>query len=204
MRRGFSLGRHKSLLISIHAPTWGATSRKVCGIWRNSISIHAPTWGATVSRHWGQVKICEISIHAPTWGATIDSDQPPAAHIISIHAPTWGATSAFALKRSFIKISIHAPTWGATWSPTPERSGKAFQSTHPRGVRHRRQNQARGFWNFNPRTHVGCDKPLQIGAVDVVISIHAPTWGATFAGQWKSEDEQFQSTHPRGVRRAAS
>ena len=35
---------------------------------------------------------------------------------------------------------------------------RRFQSTHPRGVRL---------------------KPLQIGAVDVVISIHAPTWGAT-------------------------
>ena len=76
-----------------------------------------------------------------------------------------------------------------------------FQSTHPRGVRL---------------------EPLQIGAVDVVISIHAPTWGATglqmgtsvthlisiHAPTWGAtsgmdqvpDDLIFQSTHPRGVR----
>ena len=36
--------------ISIHAPTWGATSREGCRQKDFFISIHAPTWGATSER----------------------------------------------------------------------------------------------------------------------------------------------------------
>ena len=125
--------------------------------------------------------------------------EPPG--LISIHAPTWGATVEPGLNGGFWVISIHAPTWGATILRVSRESGKLFQSTHPRGVRH----QARGFWrksktfqsthprgvrhrsttptppdgNFNPRTHVGCD----------IFSISP-----------ESLPFEFQSTHPRGVR----
>ena len=34
--------------VSIHAPTWGATFRRVCGPMICKVSIHAPTWGATL------------------------------------------------------------------------------------------------------------------------------------------------------------
>ena len=34
------------------------------------ISIHAPTWGATIGRGRNRV-VTLISIHAPTWGATV-------------------------------------------------------------------------------------------------------------------------------------
>ena len=62
------------------------------------------------------------------------------AHEISIHAPTWGATSSGAsVSRGWI-ISIHAPTWGATNWLT--KTGKRLY--------------------FNPRTHVGCDFPMEI------------------------------------------
>ena len=33
--------------ISIHAPTWGATTKHNIMPSNNEISIHAPTWGAT-------------------------------------------------------------------------------------------------------------------------------------------------------------
>ena len=35
-------------MISIHAPTWGATAKKLTIKIVLYISIHAPTWGATV------------------------------------------------------------------------------------------------------------------------------------------------------------
>ena len=35
-------------MISIHAPTWGATYKSDATATAFSISIHAPTWGATV------------------------------------------------------------------------------------------------------------------------------------------------------------
>ena len=56
------------------------------------ISIHAPTRGATK-----EIKAAEqmdvISIHAPTRGATIPLSNHSHGIIISIHAPTRGATS---------------------------------------------------------------------------------------------------------------
>ena len=77
------------------------------------ISIHAPTWGATSKSVEGW-ECWLISIHAPTWGATIYSATPENRKMISIHAPTWGATDLNAPSKYFFLISIHAPTWGAT------------------------------------------------------------------------------------------
>ena len=36
-----------NLLISIHAPVWGATNGKLFPLHVHRISIHAPVWGAT-------------------------------------------------------------------------------------------------------------------------------------------------------------
>ena len=77
-------------------------------------------------------------------------------------------------------------------------------------------------WNFNPRTHVGCDNNLDKKPSKQSISIHAPTWGATYQNDWALRINEisihaptwgatesgaiylsvnkFQSTHPRGVR----
>ena len=55
--------------------------------------------------------------------------------------------------------------------------------------------------HFNPRTHVGCDAVPSCRMVRLsCISIHAPTWGATNHQHRKRASQQFQSTHPRGVR----
>jgi len=76
--------------------------------------------------------------------------------------------------------------------------------------------------SFNPRTHVGCDQYANYFAYYFNVSIHAPTWGATYsqficrlvtavsihAPTWGATDtprdndnySMFQSTHPRGVR----
>ena len=102
-------------------------------------------------------------------------------------------------------VSIHAPAWGATVFAGGCCHGAAFQSTHPRGV----------------RPHL-----LSVDTVKPFgVSIHAPAWGATKAGQVAIRDfdsfnprtrvgcdtpstmmspcsGRFQSTHPRGVRRA--
>ena len=56
-------------LISIHAPTRGATCGEFEVLYPNIISIHAPTRGATAKlEHLTSQKL--ISIHAPTRGAT--------------------------------------------------------------------------------------------------------------------------------------
>ena len=57
---------------------------------------------------------------------------------------------------------------------------------------------------FNPRTHTGCDLSANTPLSDFVVSIHAPTRGATFSLlNSLSSAALFQSTHPHGVRQAA-
>ena len=55
------------------------------------ISIHAPTRGATLAVQFVQ-RLYGISIHAPTRGATTNTVQGVTPTGISIHAPTRGAT----------------------------------------------------------------------------------------------------------------
>ena len=101
-------------------------------------------------------------------------------------------------------------------------TGYEFQSTHPRGVRRvlSYQREALGlFQSTHPRGVRHIDR---IALLDVSISIHAPTWGATWdkdkrdawvrisihAPTWGAtwckglsfSQTKFQSTHPRGVR----
>ena len=57
------------LVVSIHAPTWGATPIPQRPDHRHNVSIHAPTWGATKEIEVS-VEARNVSIHAPTWGAT--------------------------------------------------------------------------------------------------------------------------------------
>ena len=104
-------------------------------------------------------------------------------------------------KKLDLNISIHAPTWGATPCNFPGWCGRSpFQSTHPRGVRPAQRAADRELDNFNPRTHVGCDViRLPLRGI-FAISIHAPTWGATFEFTGELSALVFQSTHPRGVR----
>ena len=150
------------------------------------------------------VELTKVSIHAPTRGATHPEFQKNVDDLVSIHAPTRGAT---VLSRSGIRpmvsfnprthtgcdlgnthkrfgycVSIHAPTRGAT-------KPKTFRYFVPRG--------------FNPRTHTGCDlrisrhRPSTVLSFQsthphgvrryvirrilrrAVVSIHAPTRGAT-------------------------
>ena len=55
---------------------------------------------------------------------------------------------------------------------------------------------------FNPRTPVGCDRLMAITIRGpILISIHAPQWGATTSFYLYGTPEGFQSTHPSGVRR---
>ena len=56
----------------------------------------------------------------------------------------------------------------------------SFQSTHPHGVRLISLVIIRVWLSFNPRTHMGCDAAYMAAAKSHDVSIHAPTWGATY------------------------
>ena len=99
------------------------------------ISIHAPTRGATAL--WIPIgKWVQISIHAPTRGATYIALMMILPSLISIHAPTRGATDNLDNGKIINAISIHAPTRGATHYGFLPVNGCKFQSTLPREERH--------------------------------------------------------------------
>ena len=128
-----------------------------------SISIHAPTWGATsflaqlalFSRdfnprtHVG----CDLLMHFGRW-ALVN---------ISIHAPTWGATNAKDLNVT-VAINFNPRTHVGCDVRTLNSISFVcqFQSTHPRGVRLGILLWCSSLKDFNPRTHVGCDLRYQL------------------------------------------
>ncbi len=85
-------GKLESVLISIHAPAWGATKNAHKKFLYGVISIHAPAWGATRFLRDILPRL-RISIHAPAWGATQLAHISLPRIFISIHAPAWGATA---------------------------------------------------------------------------------------------------------------
>ena len=209
------------LIISIHAPQWGATW---CGIHaRSSITDSNPRTPVGCDRRLrGVATHTSISIHAPQWGATQHATINALRLAISIHAPQWGATVTATLFGVSGKFQSTHPSGvrladgrkrcnRQDFNPrtpvgcddgTPIRTPRSqFQSTHPSGVRPCRLVGLGRCIYFNPRTPVGCDRGRSIGIRRCGhISIHAPQWGATdFPGR-SQFPYGFQSTHPSGVR----
>ena len=115
-RRGATLSMDDdtaSLVISIHAPTRGATNNADVPSFDTVFQSTRPR-GARRSFTRILARCVRISIHAPTQGATACEMSCQMDGAISIHAPTRGATRrSLALVQS-MTISIHAPTRGAT------------------------------------------------------------------------------------------
>ena len=193
---------HSIGVVSIHAPTRGATLLVGLHTADTGVSIHAPTRGATLGL--GVVGLIQhVSIHAPTRGATsiidrglykfgFQSTHPHGVRQgqtsgqdcpleVSIHAPTRGATS------SCSSVPLYFLSFQSTHPHGVRRHFRAvmasvglFQSTHPHGVRQTREGPFRSIaTSFNPRTHTGCDTTTQFQGRKSKVSIHAPTRGAT-------------------------
>ena len=100
-----------------------------------------------------------VSIHAPAWGATFAMSSPRYSTRVSIHAPAWGATSeASAAHHQYPCFNPRTRVGCDPRRGVGQRAACRFQSTHPRGVR--------------------LDRLRQLGHT-VMVSIHAPAWGAT-------------------------
>ena len=198
---------HQGLLlpdaaISIHAPTWGATS--VVGYLSCPTMLFQSTHprGVRPIRPYLHVPLKLISIHAPTWGATqLPEDGGDRLGFQSTHPRGVRPTARLEASTAQQFQSTH-PRGVRLAMSAPDLRLRVFQSTHPRGVRPHTPETSSSRRNFNPRTHVGCDPSRLEIRGSLWISIHAPTWGATtYAGDLVLSTE-FQSTHPRGVRLA--
>ena len=132
-----SQNQHHAGKISIHAPTRGATFLCGCRARREIISIHAPTRGATQSQVTQLNSDLHFNPRSHKGSDVIDPARTPRAYKISIHAPTRGATTFSGNVAVPTGISIHAPTRGATTMQlVSEEDIKKFQSTLPQGERH--------------------------------------------------------------------
>jgi len=125
----------------------------------NLVSIHAPTRGAT--NFFPVSFVCHICFNPRTHAGCDNINSSLVAFLspfqsthprgvrqgariylglgrrVSIHAPTRGATLIVCYCWFLLLVSIHAPTRGATPAELGEKlEAYLFQSTHPRGVRH--------------------------------------------------------------------
>ena len=98
------------------------------------ISIHAPTWGATLKTNNLDYPAAFQSTHPRGVRPTTETGVQSQAQFQSTH-PRGVRRASLAAQCLLQGISIHAPTWGATVQAAWEGEGDKFQSTHPRGVR---------------------------------------------------------------------
>ena len=188
--------------ISIHAPTRGATcvlhtmnnhpfyfnprsykrsdylQKSLYAI--NPISIHAPTRGATINRlNWKTLKKL-ISIHAPTRGATMiiqvvafEQNFNPRSYKRSDCMAQDITKSLLNFNPRSYKRSDRRVIWPSSW---------ILRNFNPRSYK-RSDTSARCpplvRCNFNPRSYKRSDLPCLIFMRSIIISIHAPTRGAT-------------------------
>ena len=172
------------LIVSIHAPAWGATTRGMFPIvsfgfqsthprgvrrirpsdarLQLPVSIHAPAWGAT-RRPW-RLR-CGLPCFNPRTRVGCDGllgNVGGQVAVVSIHAPAWGATWwPWRRHHHRKRVSIHAPAWGATRAVVEAGHGQKVSIHAP-------------AW--------GATKDFKASCAFLDVSIHAPAWGATKTG----------------------
>ena len=103
----------------------------------NLISIHAPTRGATTVTCSVQCSVYNFNPRSHERSDFKGYEFSANSYSISIHAPTRGATIPLQSISAITLISIHAPTRGATLKSQRKSSiSQRFQSTLPREERH--------------------------------------------------------------------
>ena len=148
------------LMVSIHAPTRGATTATASAIY--CVQLFQSTLPRGERRDGAQLRFRDRICFNPRSHAGSDGN------------------GDFSVPR-MLKVSIHAPTRGATQNKYDAlHADNGFQSTLPRGERlisSRCPIVIRAFQSTLPRG----ERPqrLKPKAVKLVVSIHAPTRGAT-------------------------
>ena len=171
---------YESVLISIHAPQWGATRKPRRG---NPILGHfnprTPV-GCDDTASPRQSSTCDFNPRTPV-GCDVGQQQLGGLVDISIHAPQWGATTTQhpADPRTLFQ-STH-PSGVRPLPPNCLPPAPLFQSTHPSGVRPRPSDKWGGACRISIHAPQWGATPLGLPVLPLLgISIHAPQWGATW------------------------
>ena len=166
------------------------------------VSIHAPTGGATCWRFSGFLHVFLFQSTRPR-GARHASEANSSDDIMFQSTRPRGARQGWTLHGvKHGAVSIHAPTGGATYGVSSTINAQVFQSTRPRGARPSVLQLVRGVWNvFQSTRPRGARLPeWSVMSVEEYVSIHAPTGGATSTSVIVVSSSPFQSTRPRGAR----
>jgi len=189
------------LIVSIHAPAWGATCDIALIFWSEIVSIHAPAWGATI-------KACCTCCRGNSFN--------PRARV-GRDMTRWQR-----LTRREMFQSTRPRGARRTLCPRCEER-EEFQSTRPRGARHTRFISVSKRMCFNPRARVGRDAiatdcprcqmrfnpRARVGRdVDAIDAISQDLRFNPRARVGRDHDDvmtnhglvMFQSTRPRGAR----
>ena len=121
-------------IVSIHAPTWGATTYWPTFPGHRIVSIHAPTWGATPHSYSGADWYYCFNPRAHV-GRDPDEKSKTKDGVVSIHAPTWGATKWNSLKMDLTLFQSTRPRGARRETSSDLLIRARFQSTRPRGAR---------------------------------------------------------------------
>ena len=167
-------------MISIHAPTRGATIVNIKYITNVLFQSTLPQ-GERQAFSVIPLVTSPISIHAPTRGATPMSKLSSANSLFQSTLPQGErqlSGSPYLMISSDFNPRSHKGSDVLPPSVSPHKS--TFQSTLPQGERHNKYIIDNMIVHFNPRSHKGSDIIYYICAAYAVISIHAPTRGATY------------------------
>ena len=179
--------------VSIHAPTGGATRPGTVDCWWQCVSIHAPTGGATPC--WRSTRLrTRFQFTRPRGARRQDLTTKEMIRCFNSRAhggrddgrkvpkcrPT-ASTPRTPERRDSLRqrVSIPAPTGVQTPFSADPLPARLFQFTRPRGAR--RSRPCRPFLHprFNSRAHGGRDPRRPVAVLQLNVSIHAPTGGAT-------------------------
>ena len=164
--------------VSIHAPTRGATCLRRIHRRAMPVSIHAPTRGATRHQHPLRRDRRRFNSRAHE-GRDAADNQGERDDGVSIHAPTRGATRQNQSKSAQVLFQFTRPRGARRPGRSPCRPRQSFQFTRPRGARLLPRIGYASFRGFNSRAHEGRDRYRAQMHGEIVVSIHAPTRGAT-------------------------
>ena len=187
-------------VISIHAPTRGATFPQSVQYRHSKISIHAPTRGATT---------CIFRVlTGSSFQSTLPQEERPGI---------WQQVHDFFVFQSTLpqeerpKDSASATIYTIFQSTLPQEERRRTDGAADPGIyfnprSHKRSDlssgrSARALFHFNPRSHKRSDLGNRNAKFYLQISIHAPTRGATNSLRFSSSFLLFQSTLPQEERR---
>ena len=165
------------------------------------VSIHAPTWGATSEVSPSCFACCCFNPRAHM-GRDCASCAPSSMILSPFQStrPHGARLTRAANPRITCRFQSTRPHGARRRMTTSSNCRRAFQSTRPHGARQRARTASPRRGSFNPRAHMGRDAATVPATATDWVSIHAPTWGATVECAAAIPTGTFQSTRPHGAR----